>query len=204
MVSRRATVTKAEAVSVLEEYGYAIKRLLENGGGSLKTSLFNITLSIVEVFTNDEDSFDPARHQVKIRMTPGSRLRDLEKRIKATKITAEKPRPVLLYFFDNTADSSNEVITPGGAATIRGTLLKFDESNAQEGVFFVKNDNTVTKVTSKLLRNKPGELIFMIPAGLSGGTYRVEVRTHLSNTKELRISALPYDLTIASPNVQEI
>lgn len=78
MVSRGSTVTRAEALSVLEEYALAVEQLLGEGGGSIATPLFVLTLSIVGVFTSEDDSFDPARHQVKICITPGVRLRQIE------------------------------------------------------------------------------------------------------------------------------
>lgn len=120
-------------------------------------------------------------------------------KIRTQKVTAEKPRSVLVHYVDNATESQDEVITPGAGASIRGSLLKYDEADPEQGVFFVKSDGTVTKVTEKLMRNKPGELIFIVPNGLSSGSYRVEVHTRLKNVKELRMGALAANLTVGQP-----
>jgi RNase P/RNase MRP subunit POP5 len=122
----------------------------------------------------------------------------MESKIPVEKIRTERPQPVLVHFYDNISESQDEVITPGGGARITGSLLKFDEADVQQGIFFVNvASGEAVRVATKLLRNKPGELIFVAPA-LVTGTYRAEVRAILhKSTKIARIGALPYELTVA-------
>lgn len=47
-----------------------------------------------------------------------------------------------------------------------------------------------------MLRNKPGELIFLNP-DLPTGTYRLEVRTIPKNSTEVRTGTLADELTVA-------
>lgn len=54
MVSRGSTVTKAEALSVMEEYALAVEQILRDGG-SLTTPLFNLSASIAGVFTDKKE-----------------------------------------------------------------------------------------------------------------------------------------------------
>ena len=84
---------------------------------------------------------------------------------------------------------------PGGVGIIRGSLLKFDEADPRQGVFFVAGDGTESRA-SKIVKNKPGEIILMIPEGLQAGVYEVVVRSVFKNTKELREGFLTDDLTI--------
>lgn len=195
--NRGSTVTIAEFRSAFEEITYATEQLLAEGGGSIKTPLFNITVRIVGVFNGDDDIFDPARHQVKIRLTPGTRLREMEKKIKVRKVVVDKPRPILQHVYDNNSESQDEVITSGGGMRIAGSLLKFDEGDPNQGIFFIHSTGTETKVTNQLLRNKPGELIFIVPSGLEAGNYTLEVRSTLKGNKEIRKGAFPEDLTVA-------
>ena len=195
--NRGSTVTIAEFRSAYEEITYATEQLLIEGGGSIKTPLFNLSVRIVGVFNGDNDNFDPARHQVKIRLTPGNRLREMEQKIKVRKVAADKPRPILQHVFDNSSESQDEVITSGGGMRIIGSLLKYDESDSHQGVFFINASNQETKVTGMPLRNKPGELIFISPAGLAPGNYTIEVRTILKGNKEIRKGSFPDDLTVA-------
>jgi hypothetical protein len=196
MISRGSTVTRAEALSVFDELCLAIERLVENGN-SVVTPLFNIAPSLVGVFTNDDDSFDRSRHQVKLRIRPGLRLRQMEQNIAVEKVPPTRLQPVLVHFFDNTSESQDEVITPGGGGRIVGSLLKFDEADTQQGLFFVNVGNgSAIRVSGKFLKNKPGELIFIIP-NLPPALYRVEVRAIKPGTKGLRTGVLPFELTVS-------
>jgi len=197
MISRGSTVTKAEALSVFEELARAIEVLVKDGN-SVNTPLFIVSPGVVGVFANDDEGFDHSRHKVKLRIRPGNRLRLMEDNITVEKITMERAQPVLLHFHDNTSESQDEVITPGGGAKIVGSLLKFEENDTQQGIFFVNIGNgAVNRVTGKLLRNKPGELIFLIPSNLPESTYKVEVRTIFKGSKTLRTGTLPYELTLS-------
>lgn len=197
MSSRGSTVTRAEALSVFEELCLAIVQLVK-AGNSVNTPLFNISPSISGVFDGDDDTFDASRHKVKLRINPGSRLREVERQISVEKVSAERPQPTPLRFYDNTSESQDDVITPGGGARLVGTLLKYDEDDTQQGIFFVNTSTSAaTRVNGKLLRNKPGELIFVIPNELVPGAYRMDVRTVMKGTKALRTGALPYELTVA-------
>jgi hypothetical protein len=197
MISRGSTVTKAEALSVYEEFSLAIEQLIRNGN-SISTPLFTIMPRVVGVFNSDDDSFDSSRHQVKLRINPGMRLREMATKIPVEKIVTERPQPVLVPFHDNAAGSQDETVTPGGGARITGALLKFDEADVQQGIFFVNVATAeVIRVSGELLRNKPGELIFVVPA-LLAGTYKIEVRAITNKGgKTIRTGALPYEVTVS-------
>jgi hypothetical protein len=122
----------------------------------------------------------------------------MEGNIIVEKIPPRKSKPILLHFHDSISDSQDEILTPGGGGKIIGTLLKYDNTDPLQGIFFVNVGNAATiQITGKLLRNKPGELIFIIPADIPAGLYRVEVRTLIKDTKAVRTGALPYNLTVS-------
>lgn len=196
MTHEGSTVTKAEALAAWEEMTRGIIKLAGDGN-SIVTPLVNISASIVGVFTGEDDRFDTARHQVKLRVQPGSRLQEAESTIKTEKVQPKERLPVLLHYEDNTTESKDSVATANGGARITGSLLRFDESDPKQGVFFIDvNKGTETKVSGKLLRNKPGELIFMNPK-LPAGAYRVEVRALLRNNKSLLTGTLPDVVTVS-------
>lgn len=199
MMSRGSTVTKAEGLSVFEELCLAIEQAVRDGN-SVVTPLFNIQPSIRGVFLSDTDPFSAGRHQVKLRINPGKRLRQMENQIPVQRVPAEKKGPVLLHYYDAATEMQDDDLTPGGGGRITGAGLKFDEEEGDQGIYFVNTANgTSVKVTSGLLRNKPGELIFMNPpaANLPEGTYRLEVRTKRPGNKMLVTGALPYELTVS-------
>jgi hypothetical protein len=195
MRSRGSTVTKAEALSVLEEYAVAIEQIL-GLGGTITTELFNLSVSIKGVFTNKNDSFDAKRHVVRVNITPGTRLKKLPPMLQVEKVTADKPMPTPLNFKDINSDALNETLTAGGVGQLSGSRLKIEETDATQGVFLIHNSTGTETRVAKIIRNKPAELLFMIPAGLASGDYTLEVRVVFKGTKELRRGTLPYDLTI--------
>jgi hypothetical protein len=77
-----------------------------------------------------------------------------------------------------------------------GHRLKFDPEDAAQGIFFVADDGTETKV-AVVGRNKPAELIFMVPGDLDAGEYTLEVRATLHGSNDVRVGALEAPLTVA-------
>jgi hypothetical protein len=196
MVSRGSTITRAEVYAVFEELGLAIESIVKDGD-RVVTQLFRIAPFISGAFENEEDNFDPARHEVNLKITPGDRFRETTSEIPVEKIARSRQKPVLAQFKDNASDNLNTTITPGTACTIKGSLLKFDETDPNQGIFLIHTDTKVTRrVMGKLLRNKPAELIFNSPDDLVTGTYGLEVRTLLRRTRDIRYGALPYTLTV--------
>ncbi|MTI33258.1 DNA-binding domain-containing protein [Xanthovirga aplysinae] len=192
MISRGSTVTKAEAMSVLEEYALAVEQILKAGEG-VNTELFKINPAISGVF-EEEESFDRNRHQVKLNVSAGSRLKKLTQEISVEKVEATKPAPFLSSFTDVATNSKNEHLSPGLVGHIRGRRLKIDISNPQEGVFLVAEEGTEYPA-SALVRNMPSEIIFMIPGELPAGEYNLEVRSNMRSS-ELRTGRLEENLVV--------
>lgn len=194
MISRGSTVTKAEAFSVMEEYGRAIEILLQQGY-SINTPEFQITPSVSGVFTSVDDSFDKSRHAVKFNVKLGSRFTGLAKEVQVQKVTTALPQPVLVSFKDITSGTSNQTLTPGGTAVLKGSMLKWSsERRGNEGVYFVKEDGTETKVET-MVKNLPGEQIFTIPA-LTPGNYDVVVRAFPKQNRNIREGKLAVSLQV--------
>lgn len=195
MTRQGSTLTKAEALAAFEEITQSMIEVIQEGA-SITTPLLNVGSSVNGTFKDEEDSFDTGRHQISINVSAGVRLRKAATDIDPEKVTSKKRIPKLTHYFDVNSDTSNEFITPGGGARITGSLLKFDEEDTGQGVFFV-NEQTMkeTKVEASMLKNKPSELIFLTPE-LPAGTYRVEVRSIIYNTKKMRSGHLSDPLVV--------
>ncbi|WP_109832459.1 DNA-binding domain-containing protein [Reichenbachiella versicolor] len=193
MISRGSTVTRAEALSVLEEFEASVERSLEDGF-SINTPLFKISPSIQGVFY-ESDNFDRSQHYVRLNVTPGNRIGEIAGGIDVKKVNAVSPQPTLVSFKDVISGTSNETLTSGGVGEINGSLLKIDPSDAEQGVFMIATNGTATKADT-IVRNKPSNVIFMIPGSLTAGEYRLEVRARLKGRKELKIGALSSPLQV--------
>ncbi|MCV9386365.1 DNA-binding domain-containing protein [Reichenbachiella ulvae] len=192
MIGRGSTVTKAEALSVLEEFEAAVQEELEDGY-SINTPLFKISPSIQGVFNSESDNFTPGEHLLKLNVTPGIRIGEIAPNIKVEKVDASKPKPNIVTCKDVATDTLNETLTPGGVGDLRGSRLKIDPADSNQGVFLIAADGTETRA-EVYIRNKPSNLIFMIPAGLAAGEYSLEVRTVFRSTVQLRAGV--FDLAL--------
>lgn len=192
MISRGSTVTKAEAFSVYEEMGLAVEDILKSGG-NINTPLFCVYPSIAGVFQGENDNFDRNRHAIRLNFTAGSRLSKIADEIKPKKGAVTSPTPVIEKFVNLKTKAVNETFTPGQIASISGLMLKFNEEDPTQGIFFIAPDNTEVKVTN-ISKNKPSELMFFVPDQLTSGTYQVEVRAILKSRKSLSNGRLMVNL----------
>ena len=166
-------------------------------GHNITTPLFNINESIAGVFSSEEESFTPGKHQVKINITPGVRLKEIRDQIKTERVMLISPTPTPSSFHDVTTDTKNEFITPGSVGELSGSRLKIDPDDPQQGVFLIAQNGTEFRAMI-YIRNKPANLIFMIPTDLAAGEYALEVRSIFQNTKSIKTGRLPIDLTVKS------
>jgi len=193
MIGRGSTVTKAEALSVTEEYTVALLQLLKDGC-SINTPIFNLSPSIKGVFYGADQSFNRSTHSVKINVTPGARLREIGSQITVEKVKGASPQPDIEYLYDLGSDTRNGQLTPGNIAQIRGSRLKFDPADPAQGIYLIATDGVETKVTT-IARNMPAQLDFLVPV-LTPGEYRLEVRAILYKGKDLKKSVLQGVLTV--------
>ncbi|WP_372644914.1 DNA-binding domain-containing protein [Ancylomarina sp.] len=196
MIGKGSTVTKAEALSVIEEFNYAIVDAVANGN-NVNTELFKVYPSLSGVFANEQDAFDKNRHSIRLNLNAGKRLSEAISNIELRKVEVITPQPVIQRFSDLKTKTINESFSPGQIASLKGVLLKFDEEDDKQGVFFIAVDGTETRV-SNLVKNKPSELLFFVPESLTAGTFQIEVRSIFKNYKSMRVGRLLIDLTPVS------
>ncbi|RKE04405.1 DNA-binding domain-containing protein [Marinifilum flexuosum] len=193
MMGKGSTVTKAEGLSVIEEFEYAVVEEVKEGN-IVSTDLFRISPSISGVFKDENDSFDPSRHSIKLNISPGPRLQEIISKIELKKVAISTAEPVIEKFVDLKGKAVNESFTPGQMASIQGSFLKFDEEDTNQGVFFIAADESETRA-SDFIKNKPSELMFFVPDELTSGKFQLEVRTILHHSKVLKKARLSNDLS---------
>ena len=196
IVGMGTTVRKADILAVLENTCQACEEYLIEGNRVNVGGVFDLFPSIKGVFDSITDSFDPARHKVEVSAAPGTRLRkNVQESASVEKQQTILPMPTLLEFVDLGSGTTNTSATPNNIGTINGHRLKFDPDDLTEGIFFVDKFGADFKVLA-IQKNKPGELVFMIPAlEVAQNPYTLEVRAHFSVAGELRTGTLEYELT---------
>ena len=193
MIERGSTVTRADIVSVLEDFEKALQSLLSEGA-NVNLPFANYSAGIKGVFNGQTDTFDSSRHKMQINVQPGKSI----KAYFATNAVCEKdetllPQPNPIDFVDLSSGERNSIITPSSMGQVIGSKLKFNPDVAEEGIFFIATDNSETKVTI-VGKNKPGELMFLVPA-LTSGEYHLAVRSGFG--EEIREGRLKSTLSVA-------
>ncbi|MCR5887922.1 DUF4469 domain-containing protein [Hymenobacter sp. J193] len=192
-----STVTKAEFLAMYEELKTAALRRVQRGE-SVVTDFFILRPALTGVWADANDTFDPQRHRGHIRLTPGTYLRQAETELSFTLVRAvsqSEPRPENVE--DLLTDAVNATLTKGNLAHLRGANLKYDLDDATQGLFFVKSTGGAPVRVTKVKKNLPSEQLFVVPATLTAGSYRLEVRSKGKASTQLKTATLDAVLTIA-------
>ncbi len=195
VIKRGTTVTRSDLLAALDAYHQAIvDRLLE--GQRVNTPVANFGMAIRGTFDGADDEFDPSRHLLLPTVSPGPLTRrSIQERGRTAKGEAQVPEPNPVQYRDFDSETTNSVLTPGGPGGLTGHRLKFDATDEQQGVFFIAADGSAARA-SRVMRNKPADLMFMVPDGLAAGDYTLEVRTVMTTQGELRAGRLRHTLTV--------
>lgn len=179
---------------------HGIKRAVASlmiDGINVNTDLFNSSVSIQGNFSGPSDRFTKKRHKLNAVMNAGAWLKEtLRFEAEVCKKEARVRGPHLVQYEDCNSGQINTVLTPGGMGRLIGARLKVDPDDPEQGIFFIAEDGETTRV-EVIAKNVYSELIFLVPAGLSPGTYRLQVRA-LFNQSDLRADHLGRKLTITA------
>ena len=111
MVMEGTGLTRPQALAYFEKLVQAYEHFIEMRGG-VSTPLCNVRTTITGVFQNRGDKFDPQRHSIQLRMSPGSRLKELKSRLKLKKEDSREHTPDPAFFIDGVSETTNRWATP--------------------------------------------------------------------------------------------
>ena len=178
MMRRGTTLTRADVAAVLQVYTEVVGELTADGS-AVNTPLFNTSFSVAGVFTSMSDSFDKARHTVSVNINAGTALRDAAKSVRTEKTEGASTDPYITEAADVVSGAVNSTLTAGGILRLTGSRLKFDASDAAQGVFLVPEVGGDAVRCGVVAENKPARVMVMIPADIAPGAYYAEVRTKI-------------------------
>lgn len=197
MIERGSTTTRADILAVMEDAIGACESMLLDGMRVNFGGLVELFPRVRGVFNGATDTFDPARHSVDVGANPGNRVRQtVRDNASVVKDEAVKPSPNPLEYRDVNTDTTNDQVTPGNIGQLSGSRLKYDPAQADEGVFFLPTGGGPDTKVATVQKNKPSQLVFLVPAGLGVGTYYLEVRARVRGGTYLRIGRLDSVLTV--------
>jgi hypothetical protein len=194
MTRQGSSITKAEAKANYEEITSAFDYFLKQGYG-INTEFLVIHPVIHGVFRDEDDKFDPKRHKIKFKATLGRRFNHVTDDVKVEKISPPNNLPLPVTVDDLNSGTSNDVITPGGVATLTGTRLKFNQKDLKQGIFLIDSTQNEYRIEN-LLSHTGSKIILQFPAALAAGEYSLEVRYIPAQSKKMRTGKLTERLTV--------
>lgn len=194
MTGPGSILKETECVAVINAFWNTIETNLSQGIG-YSCEHINITPAAGGVFDKVDEPFSSIKHWKGVNLTPGTKMRKSVVDMPVSVIQSTVAVPVVREFYDIRTSSSNQTITPGYMADIKGNLLKI--MGPQAGVFFIHTGTKAETPATKIHVNESKTLTVVIPENLPSGTYKIEVRTHVRQAKELRTGALNALLTVA-------
>jgi len=196
MTAEGSGLTRPQALAYFEKLMQAIEFFIEMRGG-LNLPMFRIRTTITGVFRNEDDTFDPDRHQINIRILPGVRLNKLQSRLKVKKEIRPELTPSPKTLIDFITNAKNERVSPGNSAMLKGKYLKLDPEDSKQGIFFIPENDPVTKFRVHFyIEIKPAKIHFVIPS-LPAGNYKVIVQAVMRRHKSIRTGVLYSTITVS-------
>jgi hypothetical protein len=174
-----AGVNPAQAQAMIELFFEAVEDLLLRGF-KLRTAYLLAGLSLKGNFDSSTDLYNPKRHQLKVTLSPGPKLRRAIR--SQARLHRQAPRlrcPRLLTYLDINSGRCDSLLTPGGVGQLDGKWLKYDPADPEQGLFFIAADRSASRAEVVAV-NTSRQLIFQVPADLPPGLYHLEVRTILT------------------------
>ena len=174
---------------------------MTTSGYSVNTGLVVMQPRIRGKFTSQ--TFDPQKHKVYISVRQGVAMRKAIADA-TVEIQGEQESKMTIYLVEDlSTDTPTNALTKGKNARILGAMLKIDGEDPSVGVTFTHTaTKTATRIDRKdVVRNKPSELVILVPDTLTAGKYQVSVTTQFSGgskpLKAPRTATYKGEITIA-------
>ena len=196
ILDQGSSATEGDILLILSDAIKACETVLLEGGRVNLGGLVELFPRIGGVFVGPGDHFDPTRHRIDVGANPGHRLRrTIRDKATVEKVSPTRPAPNPVEFVDLASGTSNTAISPGNIGTINGHRLKYNPGAPDEGIYFLPVAGGSEVRAEFIQKNKPSQLIFLNPDGLSG-EYHLEVRAHMQGGAQLRTGRLDATLSV--------
>lgn len=197
-IAVRNTGVPVQSIRSVMQASREVKQELLKDGFTVVTDDINYKVDIAGVFNGKDDVFDPSRHQLRVNPRMGKGFTGILRDVAPIKLNEvvdhSKPNPT--DFVDMKSATINATLSPGGIGRLKGMRLSIDQSDSEQGIYFVNTSTrTETKVTT-IAHNKPAQLIFGIPETLTKGDYEIVIRNKIKGSKEIKPGTLPDILTV--------
>lgn len=194
ITGRGMSLTDTEVQAVLNELSYAINAELQKGN-AVHTPFVKISPSIGGVFTNSDDSFDPARHKVRLKASVGASIQINPTKLKTKKVVHDTIMPEISSIKDYTTQDINQKISRNATAELHGRYIKIDPNDPEQGIFITSQGQEVR--VQQYMLNKPSHIIFMVPQSIPSGEVQIVLKTKYRSRTKLKTASLQHSLIVS-------
>lgn len=122
------------------------------------------------VFTNAEDGFDAKQHTIKLKIAPGTALREGATKAKAKKATGVSSTDLYIVSVANSVNGTVDTVTAGSTMWLVGGKLKFNKTDEEQSVFVMQDGATMR--CAQVIENKPLCVVVLLPTSMRRGSLR--------------------------------
>lgn len=126
----------------------------------------------------EQGKWNPETNFVYVSLTQGKQLREAIAKTRV-QILGEKTNSMYIAGSEDAAThAGNGSCTPGRNYVLNGRMLKIAGSDPSVGITLTSQSGSLIKLTADMIAvNNPSQLIILLPADLTVGTYELRVTT---------------------------
>lgn len=156
-------------------------------GASVAFGLGYFGLKVYGVFMGDNAQWDSAKHSLAVRVVPNAELR---KAVKSTSVNIRglaASGTAVNSVTDVTSGEENGKLTPGGGVNLTGTRIRIEGEHPSVGLKLVnvETEEETAIPAGSILVNNPSNVMFIVPANLPEGDYRLVLATQCTGVRKL-------------------
>ena len=199
-VQRRTDLSPTSLKSTMELLKDIAREQIANGA-SVAFGLGYFSVGVNGVFFGDDPGWNSKEHSLTVKVTPTAELRNT---VRNASVRLRGDAPVgtaISKVIDVVTGEINTLLTPGGAINIIGSRIKIAGESASNGISLLnQTSGDETKIPmSAIAINEPSKLVFVLPAGITPGDYKIRITTQFANSSTLLKEPRIYDYEFVLP-----
>jgi hypothetical protein len=165
--------------------GVALEEVL--GGKHVEFGLGFSSLIADGVFIGDHATWDSKKNRLIVKTNAAVDVREAIKAVEVEVRGLAQSGLFINILTDVTTEEINSVITPGGGVSLQGVKIKIVGDEPGVGLYLI-DVATATEITipkTSILVNDPSKILFIVPADLPAGDYKLKLVTQYSTNQTL-------------------
>jgi hypothetical protein len=141
------------------------------------------SLGVEGVFIGDRPAWNLLKNRLVLNSTATADVRDAVKNIEVEVLGMASSGIYINTLTDVASGEINTGVTPGGGVKLTGSKIKVTGDAEGVGIHLTEvNTETVVNIPfTSILDNEPSKIIFIVPADLPAGDYKLSITTQFSN-----------------------